>query len=337
MKVSMIIPVFNGENTIQDLLAAIYEQDFHLGDLEVIIADGMSTDGTRDKVSEYLDSVPELQVRVIDNPTRNRSAALNLGLRAAAGEYIMRMDAHSFPHPNYIKYCLKDLEAGLGDNVGGVIQVTAAVDNWIARSIAVAAAHPFGVGDAKYRTGSIAREVDTVPFGAYHKSLIDRIGGFDESLLINEDYEFNARVRRSGGKIWLNPEIKASYQARSTLSTLGSQYWNYGFWKLRMLLRYPETLRWRQLAGLFVLSWIGLGFFAVWFAWARWLLLAEAVLYLGALFLAGAKAAVDKKEISLFIGLPLAISTMHFSWGSGFLVSLIVYIFDKIVRKSAQD
>ena len=336
MKVSLIIPCYNEENTIQDLLAAICEQNFPLADIDVVVSDGMSTDTTRKKIQEFADGVPELKVRVIDNPKRTIPSALNQALKVAEGEYIVRMDAHSYPHPSYIKFCLRDLEAGLGDNVGGVIQIEAANQDWVAQSIAVAAGHPLGVGDARYRTGSKAREVDTVAFGAYHSSLIDRIGGFDESLLSNEDYEFNVRVRKSGGKVWLDPEIKATYIARPTLNALAAQYWRYGYWKLRMLTRYPETIRWRQLAGFFVLSWIGLGILSIWLVWARWLLLIEAVIYLSALLFAGIKAALSQNKTYLLLGLPLAISTMHFSWGSGFLVSLIVYIFDKIDRKSAQ-
>ena len=159
MKVSLIIPVYNGAKTIQDLLAAICEQEFPLSDLEVIISDGRSTDNTREKIAEYAKSVPELRIKVIDNPTRTRSSALNLAIGEAAGEYIMRMDAHSFPHPNYIKNCLRALVDEKGDNVGGVIQVKPANQGWIAQSIAFAAAHPLGVGDASYRTGSKAREV----------------------------------------------------------------------------------------------------------------------------------------------------------------------------------
>lgn len=332
MKVSMIIPVYNGAKTIQDLLAAICEQDFPLSEIEVIIADGMSTDDTRQKVKEFAESVPELKIKLIDNPQRNRSSGLNLAYKASSGEYIMRMDAHSFPHPFYIKYCLRDLEAGLGDNVGGVIQIKPANNSWIAQSIAAAAGHPLGVGDASYRIGSKAREVDTVAFGAYHSSLIDRIGGYDETLLINEDYEFNVRVRKSGGKVWLDPEISAHYVARSNLKDLAVQYWNYGYWKLIMLLRYPETIRWRQLAGFFVLSWIVLGFLGIWLLAARWLLFLEAVIYGSALLYAGTRTALEKNNPDLVFGMPLAIATMHFSWGSGFLWSLIRVSFDKIVK-----
>ena len=337
MKVSLIIPCYNEEKNIQDLLAAVCEQNFPLTDLEVIIADGMSSDKTREKIQEFIGSVPELSVRVIDNPNRSIPSALNLALEAAVGEYIMRMDAHSQPHPNYIRYCLKALEENKGDNVGGMIRVKQKDQGWIAQSIAVAASHPLGVGDARYRTGTKAEEVDTVPFGAFHSSLIDKVGGFDESLLCNEDYEFNARIRKMGGKIWLDPEIKASYISRSTLTDLAAQYWRYGFWKAKMLIQYPRTLRWRQLAGLFVLSWFVWGSLSIWFTWARRLLIAQAIVYIGALLFAGIKSALDKKKLYLVIGLPLAISTMHFSWGTGFLWSLIRLISDKIVRKSTQD
>jgi len=334
MKVSLIIPVYNGAKTIQDLLASICEQDFPLQDLEVIIADGMSTDGTREKIAEFAEAVPELRISVIDNPERKRPTALNLAIQEASGDYILRMDAHSFPHPDYIKYCLRALEAGKGDNVGGVILPKPADESWIARAIAVAAGHPLAVGDAGYRTGSSAREVDTVPFGAFHRTLIDRIGGFDETLLINEDYEFNVRVRQSGGVIWLDPAIRATYTSRRTLAELAVQYWNYGFWKLRMLLRYPETMRWRQLSGFFVLSWLVLGILSIWLPPARWLLAAEALIYGGALFYSGIRSAVSEKDPGLLVGLPLAIAAMHFSWGSGFLWSLISRSFDKIDRKS---
>lgn len=334
MRVSVIIPCYNEEEFIQDTLAAICEQNFPLADLEVIIADGLSTDSTREKISQFSRNVLDLKISVVDNPDRTIPAGLNRALQSAQGEVILRMDAHAHPQPDYIKNSLRDLEAGLGDNIGGVIQIKPASQTWIAQSIALAAGHPLGVGDARYRTGSAAREVDTVAFGAYRSSLVKQIGGYDESLLANEDYEFNVRIRKSGGKIWLDPEIRVSYIARSTLRSLAVQYWRYGYWKLRMLVRYPETFRWRQISGFFVLSWLGLGILSLWFVLARWLLLAEALIYGSVLLIAGITAAVEKRKPILALGLPLAISTMHFSWGCGFLGSLISLSFDKIVKKS---
>jgi len=337
MKVSLIIPCYNEQDSIQDLLAAICEQDFPLQDLEVVISDGMSTDATRDRIAEFAEAVPELTLRVVDNPQRNIPAGLNQAIEAASGEILVRMDAHSLPHPDYLKFSVRALLDNKGDNVGGVINIKPANQTLIARSIALAAVHPLGVGDAKYRTGAQAGEVDTVAFGAYRASLVDRIGGYDESLLTNEDYEFNVRVRKSGGKIWLDPKIRATYISRSSLRALASQYWRYGYWKLRMLLRYPETIRWRQVSGFFVLSWLVLGLLSIWFMAARWLLLGEAVIYSTALLAAGMSAAWKERDPGLVVGLPLAVATMHFSWGSGFLVSLIGYLFDKIFKISIRN
>jgi len=188
----------------------------------------------------------------------------------------------------------------------------------------VAASHPIGVGDALYRHAAKPAEVDTVPFGAFKRELLALIGFFDETLPVNEDYEFNARIRKSGGKVWLDPSIRSVYFARSTLAGLAKQYFNYGFWKWKMLRRYPDTLRWRQgLPPLFVLSLIGSGLFG--FLWnGFWVLLAaEVVVYLLALNAAGVQRAVRQKKAFLVFGLPLAIAVMHICWGSGFLWSMI--------------
>ena len=148
---------------------------------------------------------------------------------------------------------------GKGENVGGKWEILAGANTWIARGIAIAAAHPLGVGDARYRISGQAGPVDTVPFGCYYRSLFDRIGFFDETLLTNEDYEFNARIRQNNGIVWFDPEIICQYFARSTLKELSSQYWRYGFWKAKMVKRYPATIKPRQaLPPLFVASIIGL-------------------------------------------------------------------------------
>lgn len=333
MTVSVIIPCYNEENSITDLLIAIYEQSFPRDEIEVIISDGMSTDATREKIDDFANAFPDLQLKVIDNQKKTIPSGLNLAIQAAKGEYIVRLDAHSNPHPEYITRCIKALNRGLGDNIGGVISIQPAGEGWISQSIAIAAGHPLGVGDARYRIGSEPREVETVAFGAFRSALIDKVGLFDEALLANEDYEFNVRIRKAGGKIWLDPAIQANYIARSTFRELALQYWRYGYWKLRMLLRYPETFRWRQISGLFVLSWLILGFLSIWFPAARWLLAVEVAIYGSALIIAGIGSGIENKRGLLGLGVPLAVGTMHFSWGSGFLWSLIVYSFDKIFRK----
>ena len=322
---SIIIPCYNEAATIRLLLETIRCQTYPLVDMEVIIADGMSSDGTKQIVSEYQRQFPEMTIRWVENPKRIIPAALNAALRAARGEWVVRLDAHSVPAPDYVERCVNGLRSGIGDNVGGVWDIRPGGPGWIAQSIAVAAAHPLGAGDARYRYTSQAGEVDTVPFGSYRRDLFERIGIFDETLLTNEDYELNVRLRKSGGRIYLDPAIRTVYFARPNLSALAKQYWRYGFWKQRMLRRYAETLRWRQaLPPLFVLSLVVLLALGIFFPVFRWLLAAELAVYLTVLLAAGLAAAVRKKQAFLMIGLPLALITMHISWGAGFLASLLV-------------
>ncbi|MDO8755707.1 MAG: glycosyltransferase family 2 protein, partial [Anaerolineales bacterium] len=228
----------------------------------------------------------------------------------------------------YIERCVLAHQSGKGDNVGGVWEIRAGAETWVAESISFAAAHPLGVGDAMYRLNAKAGAVDTVPFGSFRRVLIDRIGMFDERLLSNEDYEFNTRVRESGGTVWLEPSIRSVYFSRSTLGKLALQYWRYGFWKFKMLRRYPHTLRWRQaLPPVFVLSLFILIVLSFFIGIVRYVLAAQLFVYIVTLSLAGLKLAVEKRSGFLLVGLPLAISTMHISWGAGFLWSSISNLF----------
>jgi len=325
IEVSLIVPCYNEEATIRQLLQAIECQTYPLADLEVIIADGLSTDHTREVITDYQSSHPNLSIRVIDNTRRIIPSGLNSAIEVARGKYLIRMDAHSIPDRDYIKNCVHDLEAGLGDNVGGIWKIQPGANTWIAQAIAIAAAHPLGVGDARYRIGGVAQEVDTVPFGAFHRGLIDKIGKYDETLLTNEDYEFNVRIRQSGGKVWMNPAIHSIYFARSTLKELSRQFWRYGYWKARMLLRYPETLRWRQLIPpLFVLVLVSLGLLSFGWYLARLSLAIIVILYTIVIFATGLQMSINRKIPSLVIGFPLAIATIHLSWGSALLWGLLV-------------
>lgn len=305
------------------LLASIYQQTYPLEKLEVIIADGLSTDNTLWEINSFIEDFPDLRVSVVDNPQRIIPAGLNQAISAAAGEIIVRLDAHSIPAKDYIQRCVEALDNGFGNNVGGLWEIQPGGETWQARAIASAAAHPLGVGDARYRVGGLPQEVDTVPFGAFERSLIDRVGLFDETLLTNEDYEFNNRIRKAGGVIWFDPAIRSKYVARDSINSLARQYWRYGFWKSRMLRRFPGTFRWRQLPPVFVISFPLLIILGIWFWWARWLLILEILVYSIALLLVGFQQAVKRRDITLIFGVPLAVATMHFSWGTGFIWSMI--------------
>lgn len=321
--VTVVVPCYNESKRIQHLLDALYLQTYPKECIEVVIADGMSTDGTRAVIADWASGHPDLNVRVVDNPRRVIPSALNRAIESANGEIIIRMDGHSAPHPEYVGRAVSALDANMGENVGGIWEIKPDNDSWIARSIALAAAHPLGVGDALYRHATQPAYVDTVPFGAFKRELWERVGKFDETLLTNEDYEFNVRIRKAGGKIWLNPEIRSTYYARATFADLARQYWRYGFWKYKMLTRYPDTIRWRQgLPPLFVLSVI-LGILFSWVKPVFFLVSFELLAYFSILILAGMRQALKQKKLAYVLGLPISIAVMHFSWGSGFLWSMI--------------
>lgn len=322
--VSIIVPCYNEEATIRLLLEAVARQTWPKEQMEVILSDGMSTDRTRAEVEKFCQELPGLEVRLVDNHKRNIPSGLNRAIEQAQGEFIVRLDAHSVPANDFVQNCLEALQAGKGENVGGVWDIRPGAKSWIARSIAAAAAHPFGVGDALYRYTSQAGYVDTVPFGSFRRETLLKAGLYDETLLTNEDYELNVRLQKQGGRIWLDPRIRSGYFARSTLVALAKQYSRYGFWKYRMLRRYPGTLRWRQaLPPLFTLSLIGLGGLSLFMPLARILLLIEVMVYFSLLFAGAIPAAVRRKDSLLAVGIPLAICVMHLSWGGGFLWSLV--------------
>jgi glycosyltransferase involved in cell wall biosynthesis len=326
--VSVIIPCYNEEATIRKLLEALRSQTYPLAKMEVVISDGFSTDRTREVIDQFQKEHADLAVRVVDNKAKTIPSGVNQAIRESRGEIIVRLDAHSMPIPEYVERCVEAHQTGKGDNVGGVWDIQPGADTWVAKSISFAAAHPLGVGDAMYRLNAKPGAVDTVPFGSFRRSLIERIGAFDETLLSNEDYEFNTRVRESGGIVWLDPAIRSVYFSRSTLKKLAEQYWRYGFWKLKMLKRYPHTLRWRQaLPPVFVIILFSLIVLSLGISLAQQLLALQLFAYFFILGLAGLQLAIKTRKGFFIWGLPLAIATMHITWGAGFLWSGITSMF----------
>ncbi len=322
--VSVIIPCYNEEKTIYQLLDGLYHQSFFHEQMEIVIADGLSHDATRKEITRFSQDYPQMGIRVVDNEKRTIPAGLNKAIQAATGEYIIRLDAHSIPNEDYIEKCVHILQDGKAENVGGVWDIQPGRNTWIGRSIAAAAAHPIGVGDAGYRHTRQAGYVDTVPFGGFRREYILSLGGFDESLLTNEDYELNARIRQTGGRVYLDPAIRCTYFARPTLTALARQYWRYGYWKAKMLQRYPQTIRWRQaLPPLYILGLLALLVLSIFFAPFWWILLTVVVLYFGILLITSISIALQKRDGAFIMGIPLAIAVMHHCWGVGFLFSIM--------------
>ena len=321
-RVSVIIPSYNEAQTMPLLLEALIHQT--TSDFEVINADGMSDDGTQDAVREFAVRHPEMDIKIVENLDRTIPAGLNLAISESKGEFVIRLDAHSIPASDYIERCLEVQQATVAANVGGIWKIRPSGDGWIARSIAQAAAHQLAAGDARYRTGGKAGEVDTVPFGAFPIAWLEKIGGYDENLLTNEDYELNVRLRKAGGTVWFDPAIQSTYLARKDLGGLVRQYFRYGFWKARTLRLHPGSLRLRQiLPPLFVWATVVLGLLGLYVPLAWTLLTFQWVTYAVALLAAGVVEAIRRLDALLIIGVPLSIATIHLSWGLGFWWSLL--------------
>ena len=324
--VSMVVPCFNEERFVRQTLEGLAAQ-YEPGRFEIIVADGMSTDATRAVVAEFAGLRPEASVRVIDNPARSIPAALNLAVAAARGEIVARMDAHAVPSANYVRRCVGLLGEGAAEVVGASCLVRPGAETSQARAVALAVSHPFGIGDAKYRLpGSAPSQlVDTVAFGVFRKELWRALGGFDEGLLTNEDYDFNYRVRRGGGRVLLDASEHCLYFARPTLGALARQYLRYGSWKARMLRLHPRSVRARHaVAPAFVAALVALPLAALAWPPALWGLLAVAVAYASLSLFCAARLAGRAADFKLLPFVALAFLVIHCAWGAGFWAGLAI-------------
>lgn len=327
--VSVVIPCYNEERFIGKALENLIDQ-YTPEDYEIVVVDGMSEDRTREVIAVFQQSHPELSIRVVDNPTRRIPHGLNLGIAAARGEIIARVDAHAAPSVGYISRCVEVLSEGKAAVVGMPCRVQPGADTITARSIAIAVSHPFGIGDAHYRLGggegrAAQEEVDTVAFACFRKSLWSELGGFDQKLNTNEDYDFNYRVRLRGDTVMLDRSGHCDYFARATFSQLAAQYLRYGAWKARMIRQRPRSMKVRHLvAPTFVASVAFLAVLGFWRSQAWTVLALEFAAYLmAAIVFAYQAARRDHEKFPVMLTLPLVFFTIHFSWGSSFLWGLV--------------
>lgn len=327
--VSIIIPCRNEERYISKCLDSIIAQDYSKDELDVLVVDGMSKDGTREIVKEYIQKCPFM--KLLDNPRKVVPTALNIGIKEAKGEIIMPMGAHSVYDKNYISKCIKYLKKYNVDNVGGILVTLPGASTILAKSIASVLSHPFGVGNSYFRIGSKKpRFVDTVPFGCYKREVFEKIGLCDEELIRNQDDEFNFRLARNGGKILLIPEIVSYYYARSKLSQVWRQYFQYGYFKVRVAQKIGAIPSWRQLIpAIFVGSLIfaaAISFFTKFFLWVFLFVIG---LYTVTNFLFSLSISIKKKEFALLPFLMVSFTTLHFSYGFGYLRGIWDFIVSK--------
>lgn len=323
---SVICPIYNEEKYIRGCIDSILRQDYPKYDLEVIFADGMSTDRTREIVADYSGKYP--WIRLIDNPDRVVPPALNKAIEASNGDIIMRLDAHAEYPSNYftaLTKALKDLNA---DNVGGVCVTLPINNSTTAKAIAAVLSSKFGMGNSSFRVGAKkVALVDTVPFGCWPREVFDRIGFFDNDLIRNQDDEFNGRLTKSGGKIYLLPNVEIKYFARDKIGKVARMFYQYGLFKplVNKKLGSPATIR-QFIPMLLVLGLIlGLIVSAFWHPFFL-VYVAGIALYLFIALLFSIKSSHNIRQIFVQIWTYIVV---HMSYGYGYWIGLYRLIFNK--------
>jgi glycosyltransferase involved in cell wall biosynthesis len=341
--VTLILPIRNEAAYIERCLQSILAQDYPTDRMEILITDGMSTDDTREKINTILHPLsgvyPEQSRRVsrllstvlvIDNPGRIVPTGMNIALRQARGEIIIRVDGHCVIAPDYVSNCVKHLQKDGVAGVGGPMESIG--ETSIAKAIAIGMSSLFGVGNSAFRTVSgRSMLADTVPFPAYTQEIIERAGLYDEELVRNQDDEYNYRIRELGGRIMLAGDVRSAYFSRTSMKGLWRQYFQYGYWKVRVLQKHPRQMSLRQFVPpLFVLALVISALLALLSALG---LLSSVygrlssiipLLYLSANLLASIYTASKRGWKYAFI-LPLTFAILHLSYGLGFLTGLLKF------------
>lgn len=321
-KISIIVPCRNEGKYIDGCLASIIAGDFPQSQMEVLIVDGMSDDGTRNWIRKYSQNYHF--IKLLNNPQKTTSAALNIGVQMAIGDYIIILSSHAEIEKKFIGANVDALEEYAADCVGGVITTLPAIHTLLAQSIALALSHPFGVGNSYFRIGSLRpKYVDTVPFACYRREVFKRIGLFDEALVRNQDIEFNLRLKKAGGKILLNPKIISYYHARPNLKELFKQNFDNGFWVIFSLrfAKLPFSIR-HIVPCVFVLALLS-SFAASLIYWPFIYVLAFAiVIYAITAILVSCKLSLQK-GFKYFPFLILTFFALHFSYGLGSLWGMV--------------
>jgi succinoglycan biosynthesis protein ExoA len=317
--VSVVMPVRNERAYIERSLGAVLGQDYPAELMEIVVADGMSDDGTAEMLQQMAAADP--RVTVIENPKRTAPCALNLATARTRGDIVVRVDGHCQVAPDFVSRCVQHLlEDGI-DGVGGCLVTVG--ESKEAEAIAAAMSSPFGVGGAAFRTAhDITMLADTIPFPAYTRQIIEAAGPYDEEFTKNQDDEYNYRIRKIGGKLLLSSDVKSVYYSRATLPSLARQYYGYGLFKPRVLWKHPRQMKARQFVpALFVVSLALALLLSPFSRWARRAFIGIVLMYAGASGVASVRTAAQTDHRHLRY-LPAAFAALHFSYGTGFLVGL---------------
>ena len=321
--VSVILPIRNESEFIERNLDSILNQDYPIQNLEVLIADGMSTDNTREIITNIINKNPHVSITLLDNPNKIVSTGLNNSLRQAKGQIIIRIDGHTIVAPTYVQQCVDALQHSRAENVGG--RMNSVGYGFFGAAVSIATSSPFGIGGARFHYSEKEEWVDTVYMGAWPRKVFEEIGIFDEELVRDQDDEFNYRLREYGGKILLSPKIKSIYNVRSSPEALWKQYFQYGYWKVRVMQKHPRQMRPRQFVPpTFIVSIVFAVIFSLINPIGLWILYGIVGSYLFVNLIASIITAAKKgwKHLPL---LPIVFSLLHISYGVGFLAGLVKF------------
>ena len=320
--VSVILPIRNEGKYIEKCLSTIIEQDYDLDKIEILVVDGASEDNTKEIVKKLC--VKHKNVRLLHNPWRVVPTAMNIGIRNAKGNVIVRVDGHTILEKDYISQGIEYLKKTQADNVGGLMRAIG--KTYLSSAIAFATSSPFGIGNAAFHYSNKEQYVDTVYMGIYPREVFHKIGLFDEELVRNQDDELNYRLRKAGGRIFITPQIKSYYYNRGSLQSLWKQYFQYGFWKIRVLQKHPKMMQLRQfLPACFILSIMTSILLSSWNFFFFYLLLFILLSYSVCNFYSCFRIA--KKESWKYLPmLPITFATLHLSYGTGFLAGLAKFL-----------
>lgn len=327
-EVSVVMPVYNEQKYIQHCVESLFLQNYPTEQMEWIFVDGGSTDDTLKILQQYREQHPNL-IKILNNPHKIVPYAMNIGIAASVGKYIVRLDAHADYKEDYISKCVYYLENTDADNVGGVAETKS--KGGVGGSIAKMLSSKFGVGNSQFRTNGKSGYVDTVPFGAFRREVFSKYGGYDERLVRNQDNEMNFRIRKNGGKIYLADDIQLSYYCRDSLGEIASMAKKNGMWNIITMKLCPGSMSTRHfIPFFFVLSIVALGAlgFATPLFWGA--LTLELVLYLLLDITFSLKKAENAQEFFLLL---LLFPVFHISYGLGSFLG-IGKLFTKEFRKS---
>jgi glycosyltransferase involved in cell wall biosynthesis len=327
--VSVIIPCRNEEQFIRRCLESTLAWNSDEYELEILVVDGCSTDRTREIVSEIQLHNP--CIVLLDNPKQNKPAALNIGISATRGKWIVRLDAHAEYPPDYLQRCLDTAKRTGADNVGGIVIARLRANTMQAQLVQALTTHRFGVGSSGFRTNALEGPADTVPFGCYRREVFEKIGCFDERLLHSQDFEFNQRLLRAGGTIWLNPRIRTSYYNQATLKDFFHKVivrdgpWNPYMW---YVAAYSFRIR-HAVPMVFVLALI-VSALAWWLMSWGWVFIAVIMISYELLaVISAAEQALRYCRWWMFFFLPWLFMAYHVSYGIGELWGALMLILGK--------